>query len=233
MAFSFDRLKHISIPTKHLINGYIRNCQAQLFGEIAANNPYYNIPQLINNHCILFYELFTWYKNDKQQGVKFISDTEAKSIADGWTTCLFENVISNDICDKFSITFKVISFRMNKDTPDFDIGYTLENTIEESMKEWYSPLGEGNNKQTSASWNICGSTLYSYTRRGLSTVKMNVKYSVGDTFRLLFDFKEKKVKIYYNDEENDCENLNVTKLWVGMSLYYKGSQIKMIEYKYD
>ena len=205
----------------------------KLFGDIAMDHPYFNIPQLINNHCMLFYELFTWYKNDKQDGVEFISDTEVKSYSEGWTTCMIDNEISNEICDKFSITFKVISFRDHHDTPDFDIGYTLKDTLEESITNWQSPLGEMGNKTTSASWNLYGSILYYNGLSALVTTKRNVKYLLGDTFRVLVDFKENKVKLYHNDEEWDCKELNVTKLWIGVSLYYVGTQIKIIQYKYD
>ena len=112
---SFERLKTIGGPTKNLINGFIRNCQNELFGEIAADNPYYNIPPLINKYCILFYELFRWYKQSYGDGLKFISDTEVtvqeKDIDHRrWLTCIFENVISDTFCNKFSITFKIKSY---------------------------------------------------------------------------------------------------------------------------
>ena len=187
----------------------------------------------MNNHCILFYEIFTWYKNDKQKGVKFISETEVKAIKNVWTTCIFDNEISDKICNRFSITFQVISFGDERVEPDFDIGYTLENTIEESMKNWTSPIGEGQNKHTSTCWNCGNSRLYHSCSNGWSTVQKNLKYSLGDIFTMLFDFKEEKVKIYYNDQEKDCKDLNVTKLWVAISLFYTGNHVKVIDYKYD
>ena len=107
MSTNFERLKQISTPIKQLVNGYIRQCQDELFGEMAADNPYYNIPQLINNHCILFYDTFAWYRGKHGDDLEFISDTEV-TMYDGTpnSLCMFENVISSAFCDRFEITFK-------------------------------------------------------------------------------------------------------------------------------
>ena len=62
-------------------------------------NTYYNIPQLINHHIMLFYEEFKWYKQNHGQGLEFISDTEVKLTTGGdssgiiWPTSLFENLV--------------------------------------------------------------------------------------------------------------------------------------------
>ena len=76
MSFSIERLKAAPVSTKLLINGYMRECQQSLFGAVSKQNPYYSIPQLVNNHCILFYELFTWYHKKHGDGIEFISDTK-------------------------------------------------------------------------------------------------------------------------------------------------------------
>ena len=56
MALNFERIKIVDKKIKHLINGYIRECQ-QLF---PINIIYYNIPSLINVICILFYFTDEW-----------------------------------------------------------------------------------------------------------------------------------------------------------------------------
>ena len=113
------------------------------------------------------------------------------------------------------------------------LGYTLTNTIEESMKDWYSPLGESGNRHTSMSWNPCSTGLYHCGPLGVRTAQAYLAYSLGDTFTILYDFKEKKVKFYHNSLERDCQDLNLTKLWIGISLYYVGSHVEMIKYEYD
>ena len=115
MSISFDRLKAVSIHTKLWINGYIRECQETLFGEIVKENPYFNIPQLVNNHCILFYELFKWYKQKHGRGIKFLSDTEVvreEEETGGNPVCMIKNSVPNACCDGFDVSFKI------KNTPN-------------------------------------------------------------------------------------------------------------------
>ena len=243
MSISVQRLKHISLPTKDLINGYIRNVQNELFGDIANDNPYYNIPQLINNHCILFYESFTWYKEHHGDGLKFISDTQVtvETRKGGkWLTCMFENVISNKFCKKFSITFKIKSFGKPSETdpqfniyPDFYIGYTKQPTLEESILNWNDQLGEYRNAATTCSWGIYSAQLcHSGDGDAFDRVK-TMKYSVGDLLKMVLDFDQQKAKIYHNNIEQDSRDFKVTTLWVGVSLNYLYETVEMVEYKYE
>ena len=215
------------IKRLYLANGYIRNAQHLL----PADNIYYNIPELINTHCMAFYEVFTWYKKKHSSGLKFLSDSEViASNSIRWKTCFFENEISNEVCDKFDIAFKLISFGKEKEIPDFCIGFTTTNTIEESMIDWEQCLGETGNGDTSAAWAFYATHLF---YNGDYVIDESMKYSEGDLFRISFDFEKGTVKVYQNDEEKDCQELKVTKFWIGLSLLYVENQIKMVEYKYD
>ena len=234
MMSAFQRLKQINPKIKDLVNGYIRIYQNELFGEIAKENPYYYIPQLVNNHCILFYEIFTWYKKHEDDSVEFISDTEVKLKSAKWSNCMFESEITDKMCRTFSATFKIISFGDDTSEPDFCIGYAKGDTLEASIKNWNYCLGEEYNTNTSASWAFCDDELlYSADGYDLQDVSQSMHYSQGDLLRISFDFEEKKAKIYRNDEEQDCRDLTTTKLWIGISLFYKGSHVQMVEYKYD
>ena len=73
MATSLERLKSISLVTKDLVTGFIRQCEKDLFAELIEQSSYYHIPQLVINHCILFYETFAWYKENHGEGLEFIS----------------------------------------------------------------------------------------------------------------------------------------------------------------
>ena len=64
----------------------------------------------MNNHCMLFYETFGWFKKKYGHGLEFISDTEVKMTEeDVDAPCMFDDKIkiSDQICDKFSITFEI------------------------------------------------------------------------------------------------------------------------------
>ena len=234
MCTIFERLKSIAVPTKDLINGYIRHCQHELFGDMAIKNPYYNIPQLINNHCMLFYEVWKWYRKHHGKGLKFNSDTEVT--ADwhhSWNTCMLEKTISNAFCNKFSITFKV---KTDGGPCDVYIGYATGDTLETSILNWNQLLGDGENSSTSYAWDIWNDELY-FTGGGQepecvsNDIEGVISYSEGDLFKLVFDFRRKEVTIYHNSKEMDYNDLKATKLWVGVSIY--NDTIEMVKYEYD
>ena len=237
MLAPFERLKKIGMSTKDLVNGYIRRCQNELFYELSVNNPYYNIPQLINNNCILFYELFTWYRKHVGKGLTFSSDTEVtvdKTHHYMWRTCAFQNMISNKFCSKFSITFKINSFSEdNKYRTGFYIGYTKEETLKGSIKNWNQQLGEKCNCETTSSWCLFNSDLYHSGEGDCFAFVKAMRYSLGDLLKMTFDFDEMKVKLYHNDIEQDCRDLLVPKIWIGLSFIHHGERVEMIKYKYD
>ena len=242
MTTFFDRVESISDSTKYLINGYIRQCQNELFGDFVIYNPYYNIPQPVNNLCMLFYQLWTWHKQNYGQGLKFLSDTEVTTEEDGiWSTCLFENVISHAICDRFSITFKIKSFgkwepgdMVDKETPDFYIGYTTGQTIDDSILNWHHQLGEDKNALTSCAWNVYGNALYFFGEgRSFAKVARSLDYAIGDLLKLVIDFEGKTITIYYNDIEANSRKLDVKQLWIGFSIAFFHNTIEMVHYKYD
>ena len=240
-GFGFARLKTIDSRTKDLINGYIRECQNdhELFGKRALENPYYNIPQLVNNHCVLFYETFTWYKQQFGKGLKFLSNNKVTlQQVDRWCwrTCMFENKISSSFCNKFNISFAIRSYGSSRSTPDFYIGYTTGETLESSIKNWQHQLGEKQNINTSCSWGFCGDALY-YSGKGKEfcyvTRAGTIKYALHDILRLEIDFQAKKARMYYNDKEKDCRNMKVNTVWIGLSFANEGETVEMIQYKYD
>ena len=239
MSLSFEKLKHIGAPLKNLINGYIRIYQNEFFGDIASDNPYYNIPPLINNYCMLFYEIFTWYKKKFGKGLEFTSDTEVvlneTKRAGNWPTCLFENTISNEFCNKFSIAFKIKPFGTNRFLPDFYIGYTFGETLEESVKSWDAQLGENENSSTSESWCFNHGIFHSGDGDKFKPLKKSYDFRLTDRdlLTLVFDFKQSRVTVYQNEKVLDCRDLKVNKLWIGLSFYHHRDGVEMIEYKYD
>ena len=234
MSTFFDRLKSIALPTKDLINGYVRRCQKELFDDIAIDNPYYYIPQLINDHCMLFYEVWRWYRKNYGQGIKFLSDTEVTvENDDGWMTCMFENAISNDFCHLFSITFKLKSFGTDLSAPDFYIGYTTGPSLETSILNWTHIIGEDHNASSSCAWDVYDDELFfSGEGKNFDQVGYYSKYHVNDLFKLVIDFGANSVSIYHNDFEADSRKINAKKLWVGFSLGYCHNRIEMVGYEY-
>ena len=51
--------------------------------------------------------------------------------------------------------------------------------------------------------------------------------------KMEFNFDRKYVKFYHNNIERDCQDLTVSKLWIGLSFTLKGETVELIDYKYD
>ena len=236
MSVSFERLKQISATTKDLINGYIRKCQMQLFEDIAIRNSYYNIPPIINNYCMLFYEVFTWYRKQCGDGIEFLSDTEVtvNSNIGYWSSCILKNKISKQICNKFSIAFKINSFGMKQTYPTFDIGYTIGNSLEESVKNWNQEFGTGENEKTSWAFSFYRGYTYYIGKPGRSRPNSEMmEYKLGDMIELVFDLNCKRVYVYHNEQERDGAYLKADTFWVGLCFVNQGATIELINYRYD
>ena len=146
---------------------------------------------------------------------------------------MFENGISNKFCNKFSITFKIVSFGDYQTYSDFYIGYTKGESLESSIMDGYDQLGEGMNSSSSSSWGIGNRELCHSGDGDCYEQLKEITFSLNDLLRLEINFKEKKAKIYHNGKEEDCRKLRVNKLWIGLSIWFKGETVEMIEYIYD
>ena len=233
---TFDRLKFVTFQTKDLINGYIKDCQDQLFGDIAIDNPYYNIPQPVNNHIMLFNGIFTWYRSKYGKGLKLVSNTavtvqEMDEDEFSAKTCMFANVISKELCNKFSITFKIEHPDKSREV-DVHIGHTKESSLEESIKDWNQPLGYFNNMMTTCKWNIYSDGVYFSGEDTYFKKVREIKYTNGDLFKVIFNFEGMQVAIHHKEDEVDLRELCVTKLWIGCSIFCPGDKVEMIEYKF-
>lgn len=184
---------------------------------------------------MLFYEVFRWYKTQHGKELNFVSGTRIKlgKNAKNWSTCLFENDVSNQFCDKLTIQFEFKSF--SKHSPAFVIGYATGDSIEQSISEWECPLGGGDMKHTSFGWLMSGYNTLAHAGNGhqLEMISMSMKYSEGDIFTIIFDFIEKEIVLHRNKIELNCQDFNADKIWIGVSMYGEGTEIELIDYEYD
>ena len=51
----FERLKAINEQTNIVVSGYLRENEANIFGELIESNPFYNFPKLLHTICLLYY----------------------------------------------------------------------------------------------------------------------------------------------------------------------------------
>eukprot|EP01084_Bolivina_argentea_P209042 356176_1 len=54
----FHKLNNVNDKSKLIVYGYLREFQNDTFHEICKVNPYYNIPEIIQNICVIYYHLY-------------------------------------------------------------------------------------------------------------------------------------------------------------------------------
>eukprot|EP01084_Bolivina_argentea_P177308 306633_1 len=54
----FQKLNNVNNKSKLIVYGYIKEFQKITFQEISKVNPYYNIPKIIQNICLIYYHLY-------------------------------------------------------------------------------------------------------------------------------------------------------------------------------
>ena len=91
-----ELLKTIDTKDVHLINGYIREHEENLFSD-KKDNPYYNIAGLINHLCLLFwYDLNEFDPNLCSKSIKVSDNGKIITSEDGkFTTCYGKKIISS------------------------------------------------------------------------------------------------------------------------------------------
>ena len=118
-------------------------------------------------------------------------------------TCVFQSVISSDICDWYEWEFKLNEWETNW---AFEFGY-VATPITETIVNWNDAIGN-NMKWDHYTINIC---VFDHFRLfGKNTEdqpvmkhdgnKFKITLTKGDRFRIRIDFKDKDIKIYYNDQ---------------------------------
>ena len=91
-----ELLKSIDKRDEHLINGYIREHENNLFND-KKDNPYYNISGLINDLCLLFwYDLNEFDPNLCSKHIKVSDNGKTITSQDQtFTTCYGKKIISS------------------------------------------------------------------------------------------------------------------------------------------
>eukprot|EP01084_Bolivina_argentea_P088491 159761_1 len=54
----FQKLSNVNHRSKLIVYGYVREFQNDTFDEMSTVNPYYNIPEIIQNICLIYYHVY-------------------------------------------------------------------------------------------------------------------------------------------------------------------------------
>ena len=53
----FERVKKVNKRDSLIVYGYLRECEKDLFSELRESNPYYNLPEIMQNVCLIYYHI--------------------------------------------------------------------------------------------------------------------------------------------------------------------------------
>ena len=182
-----------------LIYGYIHEIE-NLLDQI--------IPSSIALVISLFYpriEEFKW--DDDKHGVNatIINDKTARAIGIGsvywqWAVCVSGNIISSDLCDWYEWELKLNHW--NDRQSAFRFGFVAV-PIDDTIKNWDEGLLH---KEDYKHYTIDVCNGISAFRAGpkFDYIKYDgwnyLKPKVGDRFKVRIDFKDREIKLWYNDK---------------------------------
>ena len=145
-----------------------------------------------------------------------------------YSTCLFGEPITDKICNKYDIYFKLAC---SSPLDDFFIGFA---TSVDDIKNWDNALGYGDNKKYSVGINIqlmedkfvLDDATFTYKSLDWRSKSM---FESSDVFGLSFDFIHDEYQIYYNDIKADKLSLKGKKTIIpGISLSAQNDSVQVL-----
>eukprot|EP01084_Bolivina_argentea_P234761 395206_1 len=111
MSINFDILKHLDTKTKYTVFGYVRKVQQLLLLDSNAEF-YHNIPELINNICLAYYRLGSYFEKGPYciefSGVENNTITKHVLADNGWDNAVYSNYWINSNQNKvIKLTLKI------------------------------------------------------------------------------------------------------------------------------
>eukprot|EP01084_Bolivina_argentea_P280402 479531_1 len=222
------QLNDVSQRIKDAVSGYVKTIELLL----PNNNSYNNIPIAIIDIIILYYRLRLQFKRDIcGNDLEFIGDKTLKKVNKSyWSTCLLDDEITNKVCNKFHLEFKI---KTSMSTILFGF---ITSTVEKSIKNWNWHLGS-----TQESPYSVGIVIYPYRNdfqinlpqdktvtRAKGYYKSDTKFTASDLFGLLFNFANKEVIITHNGQSADKLILHkFESITPGFTLYKAGEVIEV------
>ena len=185
-----------------IVYGYVHDIEKQkLVKQI--------IPSSIADVIIIFYPWiaeFKWHTDKHGNNARIVDDVTIESIEPKrWAVCISPHEISSDICNCYEWEFKLNNWSNNI---GFEFGY-VATPINEKIIDWNDGIGN-NEEWEHYTINICVFTffrLFGKNKRNVEVMKHDnptqtyqITVKTGDRFKVRIDFKDKDIKLYYNDQ---------------------------------
>lgn len=232
MTTEFKRLKYCDKRSRYLTNGYIREIQRCFNWK---ENSSYTISDLIIHLCLSFYFDGGVFNQDKHgDNIRFVNEKTIEKLpsegAANSAQCSIGTAISNEMCDVF-----IIEYLIN------------------GKSEFCPFLGyfEGESFPTDMDWNTCNFyhdarficlgvvnywkylDVYQGGYVPIHKIDLNEYPSVGDKYKMEFNFVQSKVYIYQNDKKfNQSIDLKSTHICPLIAMYKPGAKVTIVKYEF-
>ena len=228
-----------------IVCGYIRDIEKQnILRQI--------IPTSIAYVVMLFYPWigeFKWDQNNHGDNAKIINDKSVQAIDPvRWSLCISSQIIASDLCNWYEWEFKLDGWVPRG---AFEFGF-IATPIEETINGWNEGIGEeehydhfGINISTANCFRLYGK---GYRAKVVNSSGANTDFEddiyddgvevipkAGDRFKLRIDFREKYIKLFYNDEfVNDIyQGLISDSVVPAVSVYNAGMGVTVLSTDYE
>ena len=198
-SLNFDKLKQIDPRTKIIVAGYIRKQQTLLL-SMNDNNAFYNIPQLISYHILLYFNQSEYWQivgkwiSVSEDKKSIIQLTNLPNTNFGWHT-----ILSTEKCIcKWDIFVDKKTINM---TVGVSTNHTKRNEFISDISTSYYYSAHSGNKGTSTRFEQYAAT-----------------WHTGDLIRVELDLFSKTVTFYKNGE---CQGIAHKNIKCGTNIYYK------------
>ena len=193
--FNLSELKNIDKKTRYIVDGFIHESQA-LF---PTDNVYYNIPELINQICLIFYYIQECWDEELCKKHFVINDNTIVlkcAVGDeynGWNRRYKNAFLSQDITEGIHhYRFKIV----NK-----DVGYGLDIGICKTSK--MNALSDYFTKQheNGYAYNCVGGELYGGFSSNKMTTFVRQRCGTNDTIDIFIDLDKSEIRYTVNDKD--------------------------------
>ena len=198
IALQYERIKHIGIKPKFVVNGFIREIELELL-SIHGNDAFYTIPELVTFTCLLFYVATETF--DKISSQHILTGLDNNTITKNGKEHNWDNAAyGKDWIDSMSDDIYVFSIKMNcvtKGGGDTGVGFVTNNHHQETETD-FDAVG--------SVWIRNDLAVLIHEQKTYSPdldMSKRIGCGKGDTMNLVLNMKLGQIECYKNDKESD------------------------------
>ena len=199
-----------------------------------SNNPYYNIPILVNHICCSYYYILIGFNsNTNSKEFKIRNNSQrVEKIKTSWVELwIGNNAITNKMCDGFEIEYTIKHVYNKYSGNHFFLAFSTDKNYKDPI---YSVTGSAMLIKIEKQSLIFTNRLREHNETSHKSVQVKIKkyYNVDDVFKLRIDFKSKTAIFYHGNNELVQETFNSNKIYPKLILFWESTIIEITNWKF-